>query len=95
MALNFDPIFLNDIIKKRKEIVEKLSMRKTTTNANSTNNNMRTSSDSSFSQAYSITDPEQTELLNRMFKEIKNHIMNKLYDKLYPTEADLNDIKIY
>lgn len=39
--------------------------------------------------------PQQTEHLERMYKEIKNHIMNKLYDKLYPPEADLNDIKIY
>ena len=38
---------------------------------------------------------ENPELLNRMFKEIKKYIMNRLYDKLYPPEADLNDLKIY
>ena len=35
------------------------------------------------------------DLVNRMFKEIKKYIMNRLYDKLYPQESDLNDIKIY
>lgn len=33
--------------------------------------------------------------INKMFKEVKEFIMTKIYDKIYPPEADSDDLKIY
>lgn len=33
--------------------------------------------------------------INKMLKEVKEFIMTKIYDKIYPPEADSDDLKIY